>query len=164
MINSHQLIKPMMATLFKAEERRLQLVIDGLHKQNLEASGIQADGFMYEGRFYMPTGAKHGSGLRPTLHLSLWPSMMEHMRDTVNVLADKQLIQQTLFKLYDHCINNQDIRCATPDSIVDTLPADIQTLDRCRQPSFFLNHPRDFRQLEKALPKIDFYSACRLVY
>jgi hypothetical protein len=150
--------------LFVAEDRRYEKQITDLHRSNQECMGQSLDGFMYEGTFYKPATSPFGKGIRRTLHLSLWDNMMAVLKDRKIVETDKQLIGQMLFKLLDPCFSHQDIRDAIPECIIDVCGQEITSLSRCRNPGFFLNHPRDFRQYDEILPKIEFYSAARLIY
>ena len=159
---AHSIISNIIQVLFSAEERRFQKEIDRLHDQNLEVSRANLDGFMFQGRFYRHSNSAAGTGHRRTLHLDLWPNMQAHLRDREKVELDKQQIKQVLFRLIDPCSCLQHIRDAIPDCIADTLPESIRSLDRMGNPDF--KTLRDLRQYNQTLPKIEFYSAARLLY
>lgn len=167
MINTHSIIRHMITKLFAAEDRRFQKIIDQLHKQNQEALSIQLDGFMFQGKFYKPSNAATGGGLRKTLHLSLWDQMQAFLNDKSKIDNDATAIRQMLFKLIDPApyIGGdvyQNIRDAIPDCIADTLPPEIGMLSRMGHPDF--KTLSDLRQYNKILPLIEFYSATRLLY
>lgn len=162
MQNSHQWITAILDTLFGAEARRLQKSVDALHDQNQEACRESLDGFMFQGKFYRHSASAAGGGKRKTLHLSLWPAMQAHLADEAQVELDKQKIRQVLFRLIEPCHCLQHVRDAIPDCIADTLPPEISSLDRMGGPNF--QTLRDLRQYNAVLPRIEFYSAARLLY
>lgn len=162
MQNSHQWITIILDTLFTAEGRRLQKNIDQLHESNQELSKKHAEGFIFQGTFYRHSLSAAGAGTYSTLHLKLWPDMQVHLRDQEQVELDKQKIRQVLFRLIEPCHCLQHVRDAIPDCIVDTLPAEVSALDRMGGPNF--QTLRDLRQYNLVLPKIEFYSAARLLY
>lgn len=161
--NTHALIDHICRTLLAAETRRLRKVIDKLIDENQQAYDSKLDGFSYAGEWYNREGLR-GMLIRKPLHISLWPKIDKYTADRGVIQDDEREIRQIFAKLYDPCFNYQDLRCATPNCIADTLPENIKSLERYRDPTFFLNHERDFKQYEKALLKIELYSAARLLY
>lgn len=162
--NTFHILSEINSKLFTAEVRRLIGVIRELHKSNQQVLGKRLDGFMYMGKFYSPPESAKGKGERITLALDLWPQMQDYLDDQKVIDEDMALIRQTLFRQLDNCFNGQDIRDAIPECIVDTLPEMYQKLERHRDPLFFLNNLSDIKQYNKALPRMEFYSACRLLY
>ncbi len=151
--------------LFSAEDRRLQKAVDQIHEHNQEALKKTLDGFQFQGKFYKHSRSVTGMGSQlPTLHMSIWPEMEAHLVDRARVEEDRQLIGQVLHRLLYACIYIEQIRDAVPECIVDTLPPEIAALERQHNVLFFVNNDRDLRQFNKALPKIEFYSAARLLY
>lgn len=163
MDNSHQWITYINKALFEAEERRLAEIITGIHRSNQEASAKRSDGFLYLGKPYKPKNGPRG-GQYITLHLSIWPEMDAYLKDAKTIADDKQAITQLLGRLLENCFCEQDIRDAVPETIIDTLPREYQIMERRRNCDFFLKNPRDFRLYDRVLPKIQFYSAARLIY
>lgn len=156
------MIKHMMEQLFAAEDRRIARNLDELHKQNQEATGQQLDGFMFEGKFYRHSNAAAGGGKRSTIHLSLWPKMEDVIRDTNQITEDRRNIEQVLFRLIEPCHCLQHVRDAIPECIVDITPVEVRELHRMGGPNW--QTLRDLRQYNKILPRIEFYSATRLIY
>lgn len=164
MHNSHKYITYILSELFKAETRRLEKSTDRILESHQEITHQRLDGFMYQGKFYRHSNAAVGGGKRVSLHLDLWSKMEQHLADEKQVSLDHASIHQILFKLIEPCFCLQDIRDAIPDCIIDILPQEIRSLERRRNPEFFLNHERDFKHYAKVLPRIEFYSAARLLY
>lgn len=159
----HTLIDAIIQTLFSAEERRLTKAIDEMCRSNTEAYKEQLDGFHYQGRFFRPEGLK-GHLKRKVLHLSLHPQMDLHLRDEASIQADQQAIRQTLFQLLDPCKSDQDVRDTLPNCLTDTL-GKVAQLQRMAEPAFTIaDNPRAMKQYLKVLPKLEMYSAARLLY
>jgi len=78
---------------------------------------------------------------------------------------EKQLIKQSLSHLLIPCRSEQDIRDALPDCLSALMPRSIQALPRTNEEAWTIrNDERALRQYRKALPRIEFYSAARLIY
>lgn len=159
----HKLIDHITNVLFVNEYRRLHKTTDALIDQNQEVHRVHLDGFTHAGEGFNREGLC-GALQRQTLHISLWGKMDAFLADRAKVEKDKKDIQQLLFKLLEHAFQPQHLRDAIPDCIVDCLPDSIRQLQRCGNPESGLNHPRDFRQFAKTMPKIELYSAARLIY
>lgn len=169
MINTHSYIKAAMDNLFKAEYRRLDKSITKIHEANQERKRLRLDGFMYMGVFYKPEATPLGPGQRLTLHLDLWPQMDEHLADVKTVEYDRKCIHQLLFKVLEPCgyIGGnvfQNMRDVIPDCILDTFAEEIRSLHRIGSPTATIHHVRDLRQLSALIPKMEFYSASRMLY
>ena len=159
----HKVIDHIIKTLFTAEHRRLQATIDKLLVDNKEAYDEPLDGFHYQGVFYRPEGLK-GNLRRKVLHQSLHSRMDMHLKDEAAIKLDEQLIRQTLFQLLDPCQSEQDMRDTLPNCLTDTLGPRGNT-PREREPAFTIkNNPRAMKQYNKILPKLELYSAARLLY
>jgi hypothetical protein len=156
------MIQHMMQKLFVAEDRRITKALDVLIKQNQEATGMLSDGFMYQGKFYRHSNAAAGGGARTTLDLSLWPQMERLLQEKEEIELDRRQIEQVLFRLIEPCANLQHVRDAVPDCIIDITPAEVRELGRMGRPNW--QTLRDLRQYNKILPRIEFYSATRLIY
>jgi len=166
--NSHQYITPILAALLTAEHRRLEAEVVRMHLANKNAWGKPGDGFVYKGEFYVPKGTPNGKRTILPLRDRLQSEMDDHITDRSIIENDGARIQQLLFKLLEPCgftgHMDQDIRDAIPECIQDLLPEQIRQLERMRPPVSLLKHPRDFRFYEEVLPRIEFYSAARLLY
>lgn len=159
----HKVIDHIINVLFAAERRRLTRAIDDLCKSNQEAYGEKLDGFHYQGRFYRPEGLM-GQLKRKVLHLSLFDRMDLHLADEAAVKADEQFIRQTLFQLLDPCKTPQDMRDALPNCLADAL-GEHSRLPRMNEEAFTIrDNPRAMKQYNKIRPKLDLYSAARLLY
>lgn len=160
----HKLIDWIIHILFSAEERRLSKIIEETVRMNQEAYGKSYDSFHYQGEFFRPENLR-GQLTRTVLHPSLNARMDSYFVDRGTVQTDKQQLRQVFFKLLDPCKTGQDIRDVFPDCLTDTLPDWAKNLPRFNEPAFTINgDARAQRQYQKALPKIEFYSAARLLY
>lgn len=168
MDNSHQYITPILAALFTAEHRRLETAMVRLHQANIRAWNQQGDGFIYMGEAFIPKGTPKGKRNNLPLHLDLWGEADAHLADRRIIENDGAQIQQLLFKLLEPCGYTgsmaQDVRDAIPECIIDIMHPDTRALSRMREPVALLNHPRDWKFYERVLPKLEFYSAARLLY
>lgn len=164
MRNSYEYISFILTALFSAEERRFAKAFDRLSEENQQLIGHRLDGFMYQGAFYRHSQALAGSGERRTLHLNLWPGMQDILRDRDEVERDRALMRQILFKLLEPCTQLQEIRDAIPECIVDAAPPEIAAMQRQNNGVGWINNPRDIKLYNKMLPKMEFYSAARLMY
>ena len=159
----HKVIDHIIDVLFVAERRRLANAVDAMCQANNEAYGKHFDGFHYQGRFYRPQGVK-GQLNRIVLHLSLHPKMDLHLKDEAAIDRDEQLIRQVLFMLLDPCRTEQDIRDALPNCLTDTL-GESARLMRQNDPAFTISdNVRAMKQYNRVLPKLEMYSAARLLY
>ena len=169
-----KVIDAILANLFTAEERRLTAFIQAMCRKNQTAYGRQLDGFHYEGVFYVFEG-RRGNLTREVLHESLEPEMRGFKADRDQVFSDKQLIKQCLFALLEPVgadlsgltvsMVEQDYRDALPECLAQDLPDWARKLPRTREEAFTIkDNARAMRAYEKALPKIEFYSAARLLY
>jgi hypothetical protein len=160
----HKVIDHIISVLFAAEERRLTKAVNELCNANREAyNGEQLHGFHYQGRWYRYEDVS-GALNRKVLHLSLFSRMDRHLADEAAVNMDKQMIRQTLFQLLDPCTSEQDMRDALPNCLSDTL-GEIGRLPRKNEEAFTIrNNPRAVKQYEKIKPKLELYSAARLLY
>lgn len=168
--NIYPFIHTILQSLFSAEERRLKNFIFKMNERNSEALGENFDAFAYQGKVYRCTTLL-GRIRSPTLHESLQSDMDKYLVDAETIGNDKDAIKQLLFRLLEpsgftgHF--DQDVRDAIPECIIDTINShfpEIASLPRMRPPAFNLKHPRDFHLYEKVLPKLEFYSAARLLY
>lgn len=161
---NHEIINPILGLLFEAEERRLTNWIDKICRDNAEVKGQANVGFIYAGRFYRPSDqVGHIPGKR-ALHPSLEPDMTAFVRDQAGIELDKSLIKQTLFNLIFPCHTDQQIRDALPDCLVSVL-TDYSRLPREQEEAWSIrDNPRAMRQYEAILPKIQIYTAARMMY
>lgn len=164
MDNSHHIIVDMLEMLFVAEHRRLDANLLKLHNANKSAWGKQGDGFIYQGVFFVPKGTPKGRRTNLPLHARLQGEGDAYMADQRVIEEDAKWISQLLFRLMDSCHTGQDVRDAVPECISDTLPEVYRSLDRIRTPSYFILNEMDLKLYNRVLPRIEFYSATRLLY
>ncbi len=160
-----KLIKHLLSELFVAEKRRLDKAVADLIRENNELSGVQAAGFLYYGEYYTAQGFQTvTAGGKVTLHDSLTDKIEWHLKDAKIIADDEQLIGQIVFKLTDPCETLQDMRDSLPDCLATMIPA-LAKLPRHNEQGWSLRQDiRASRQFEKLLPKIEMYSAARLLY
>lgn len=162
----NKLLDRLMAELFKAETRRLQRMITDLNRTNREISGGQAHAFIYNGEVYVASDTQQipQRGTIPPLVPSLQFAMEDYLADRKVIEADRAQIRQVMFTVLYQCKDNQEIRDSLPDCLVQLFP-DLRAMPRHLEQGFIIRHtPRVLRQYEKVLPKIEFYSATRLLY
>lgn len=163
MADLHKLIDSFMTRLFEPENRRLQQRVNELDRQNSEIRRERAYGFQWHGqRFYAENAPTRRTSL-PSLDFSLRNEGNDLIKDRNQVDEDSKLIGQIMYLLIKNCPDLQTIRDALPDSLVE-LSDDLMSMPRQRPAGYSITDERQKRQFEKALDKIDFYSATRMMY
>jgi hypothetical protein len=163
-----RLIVSLMDKLFEAETRRLDRTVQQLNQENKQLQKSALDGFLFGGKFFVPmnvstTMAGYGQA-KPPLHPALHPQMREHMKDLQIVQEERRFISQTLHLLLLPCQTERQIRNALPECLVSCVDG-LSAHPRSDEPAYTLQHdPRALRQYEKMLPKMELYSAARLLY
>jgi hypothetical protein len=167
MQKTHEILSEILTTIFQPEYRRLGKWIDRLCSENRAAYGDpELVGFIYNGIVYKPLELKASNTAikRRGLHQDLAPNMDAYLKDLDLLTKDKAFISQSLMKLIDPCKNMQDVRDALPNCLGDT-HSELLGIPREREPGWTIqDDPRAIRQYEKILPKIEMYSAGRLIY
>ncbi len=161
----YKVIQELLSRLFEAEKRRLDKSVADLIRKNNELTGVQAAGFLYYGEYYTAQGFQtSGPGGKVTIHDSLVNEIEWHIKDAKQIADDERLIGQIIFKLVDPCDTLQDIRDSLPECIASMIPA-LAKLPRYNDAGWSLRQDtRSTKQFEKMLPKIEKYSAARLLY
>jgi hypothetical protein len=161
-------IDGMLAQMFQAEHRRLQGSIDRLVDQQEEianSGGLLA--FMFKGTVYRSSLArfKSANNRYPSLHLSLWGAMDEHLADATFIERDRQTIQQVLFKCLQGHGDMQDFRNRLPEILLGFLKPEHQQMPRTVpfEEATCLND-RDMKMYLKILPRIEMYAVSRMIY
>lgn len=158
---AQQWVPTMIRELFAPEVKQHNKSIDELIDKNNQLIGAWNPGFNYSGDNY-GYGGRYAAHV-PALRLELFPTMQRLTSLRKQVDLDRILITQFLHRLLQPCQGTQDVRNALPESMVGLstfLPSFIRTAD----PAFTLTNPRDLRQYEKLLPKIEMYCAMRYIY
>lgn len=152
--------------LFVAEKRRLEESVDRLNRNHNEIRGSVDDGFLLSGTYYRPRGNPGPAPAKKApLDNRILSEGMAFLKDAAKVDLERQLIKQSLSHLLIPCRSEQDIRDALPDCLSALMPRSIQALPRTNEEAWTIrNDERALRQYRKALPRIEFYSAARLIY
>lgn len=163
--SSYIIIKSLLQRLFEAETRRLDKQIANLIRKNNEVCSFNAAGFLYQGEYYTAEGFQQvGNTKKQTLHVSLQDDMDWHLKDAAMIAEDQQLIGQIIYKLIDPCELLQELRDSLPDCLAAMVPS-VAKLDRRNPEGWSLRQDtRGERQFQQLLPKIEMYSASRLMY
>ena len=160
----HRLIELIRDSLLSAERRRLAGWIDKICLANREALGKAYAGFLYRGEYYQQQHIPQGRYERPNLAYSLSNQMDAYLVDARIIAMDEQLIGQCLVALLQPCEEWQDVRDTLPECLSDTFPG-TKTLHRTRAEAWTIaGNVRAERQYLKILPKIQLYSATKLIY
>ncbi|MFA7188480.1 MAG: hypothetical protein WC117_00160 [Sphaerochaetaceae bacterium] len=158
------LVQQITGKLFEAEFRRLAQIVKTLDTHNRELSKLTTRGFMFKGKNYIPEGSQIVAMPLPSLTFQLWNQGDAYLKDMDSVLLDKATIEQMLTRLLFHCGTTQEIRDTLPECLIPLVPA-LASVPRVYAQGFWAPKDEMFkRQYEKILPKIEFYSATRLLY
>lgn len=160
-----KVIQHLNSNLFVAEKRRLDKNIAKLIGQNNEAAGQQLAGFLYLGEYYTAQGFQTSPGVPKKRIADHLESQMEwHIKDAETVANDEQMISQIIYKLLDPCESLQAMRDTLPECLSTMIPA-LNGLSRQDEMGCSIrNDERATRQFLELLPKIEMYSAARLLY
>lgn len=162
----YTLIQHLTKELFVGEQRRIRATISKLIEDNNEIRGVSAIGFYYNGdRFTTPDfKSVPGSGTFATLDDSLVPRMDKLERSSHKLANEESLIGQAVYLALTPCTTLQEMRNTLPDCMADMLPA-LKDLERTGSVGCSLeDNPRAHGQFMEYLPRIEFYSAARLIY
>lgn len=160
------LITSLLNILFEPEERRLDLVVTELDKQNREMKGHTRQGFILGGRIFIPQKSQHNrdKGGYPSLAWPLNEQANAFLRDANSIRDDKQMISQIMGLAIMPCSTVDDIRNALPESIV-VLNSDLLALPRTNVEGYtLLGNERSMQHFRVMSAKVDFYAALRMVY
>lgn len=160
-----KVIQHLNKNLFVAERRRLDKNIAKLIGLNNECAGQPLAGFLYLGEYYTAQGFQTSKGVpKKRIDSSLEEKMEWHLKDAKIINEDEQMISQVIFKLLDPCESLQDMRNTLPDCLATMIPA-LEGMSREDEVGCSIrNDERAKRQFEDLLPKIEMYSAARLLY
>jgi hypothetical protein len=162
----NKVIDEITTNLFEPEKRRIQGWVDKLIRANQEAYDVkEMPGFLYGGVFYRASWLGPGDWPgKKALHHSLYTEMDALLKDREGVYRDRDFIRQTLVKLLQNCDNSEQIRNTLPEGLVAMMPS-LSCIRRTDEPACTIRgDARAMRQYEKMLPKIEVYSAARLIY
>lgn len=149
--------------LLNAEIRRLSNWQDKLVQKNQEYYP-NTYGFLFNGSRHKQSNVTGQLPRFPELHPDLWEEGYRFHKDVVALKQETAFVRQALVSVLEDCKDNQDIRDALPDCIVDMIDP-LRGLSRTREEAFTIqNKPRQLRQWQKARPNIDVYAAARLIF
>jgi hypothetical protein len=161
-----QLITKLTDALFVAEYRRLDKMVEDLDQQNREAKGHNSYGFIYEGVQYTPKNSPYlpGGQRHTSLSFSLNKVAKDFKQSMEMVAHDRKMIEQVLYKLLVQCNDAREVRDCLPEALVSLVP-DLQAMPRQFTDGYLLkSDERAYRQYQQILPKIQLYTATRLLY
>lgn len=160
----YKLIQYMLVELFAGERRRLNATLAKIRDQNNEIVGQELAGFLFEGEFYSPKGSTVIRGAKHTsLDIQLHEAARKYLKDKNKVEEDIGWIRQGIFQILSACSTIQEIRDTLPECLVKMVP-DLIKLERTAPAGSSLTDPLDREAFDHCLPKIQFYSAARLIY
>lgn len=164
-VNSKELIDRILFDLFSAEERRLEGVKTALVKKNQTYYPDKPhDGLIFYGETFDLPDLVRGARTRVTLNRALESEMNAFIKDRNEIEHDKRIIGQILLALLKPCTSPTDIRNTLPEFLLPSIP-EYKGLRRTDEPAWSISHDaRMMRQYEKILPKMEFYSAARMLY
>lgn len=159
---SRQWCDTVMEELAKAELRQHHAAIDALIEKNNARLGARHAGFNYLGDGY-GYGGNYAVHV-PMLEKEFEPELVQLLGFRNAVVRDMALIKQLLVKLLRPCESVHAIRNALPECLVSLNPT-LAAYQRTAPPAGTIrDSPRDLRQYEKLLPRIEMYCAVRLIY
>lgn len=160
-----KVIQHLTTNLFAAEHRRLDKTVANLIRRNNELLASSASGFLYYGEYYTAQGFQTSPGApKVTLHDSLSEEIKWHLKDSQQITEDQAMISQIIFKLASPAESLQEMRDTLPDCLSQMIPA-LASLPRHNEVGYTLRADiRGSRQFNDLLPKIEMYSAARLLY
>lgn len=165
---NHILLDDISENLFTHEKLRLSSEINTLikeHDQMMARSGQEYQhGFIFNGVSYRNTNSDtHHNNLRG-LHGNLNPAMQDIMADNIKLNRERRAISQVLYKALKLTTSDQDRRDTLPEAVIPAIPV-LSALNRTNEEAFTLrDDPRGLRQYQQLRPRIEFYSATRLLY
>jgi hypothetical protein len=160
---TYKFLSQFLEKLFEPEGRRLQQALDRIIDQNEELAPTGGKlGIWYGGERFVHSRAQAHFNTVPPLAWALNDQMDAWLKDKATIKQDRELIQQTLFKCVYGWNDRQDFRNRLPDCLIPLLGSNLARTVPFEE-AVCLN-PRDKRQFEKILPKIELYATTRLIY
>lgn len=153
--------------LFEAEDRRLDRAVTDLDRQNRELKGYTVEGFLFQGKLYLPSNARYANAKgvsRQSLSFTLQDQGNALVVDMNAIAHDKKMIEQFLYKMLYNCMDWQNIRDTVPECLVQFWPELGKLEPRSSKGFWAPKDERFLRESEKVIPKIEFYSVIHLMY
>lgn len=160
-----QLVEDIISFLAEPELKRLKAINDQIVEANREVTKNPALAVMHQGFLFRHSEAPKGKHTWPALDHSLTREANGYMENAKNVARELQIIKQGLLTLLKDLLLIQDIRDALPECLVRALPHAFNNLPRTREEAWNLDREsRAYRNYEKMIPKIEFFTAARMIY
>lgn len=158
------LLDAMLEFISRGEARRIQAAIDRLVILNQKTANNTALGVLHRGYLL-----KHSQAPKGNLWHALDPSLEEEGEalrlSHKQVSDDIQLIKQGLLPLVQNSQTTQDLRDALPECLIQCADYDWIKLPRTRPEAWNIEPgSRAYRQYLKIIPKLEFFTAARLIY
>ena len=167
-VQTKPLIDHLVPKMLGPDRRRLAGMLTELNKKNRRLQDAKVDGFIHMGQWYLPRTESvtiaHNSLPKTTLHRSLYAEMDAYLAEEQALGGEIRQMSQMLFLLLDPCQNQQDIRDALPECLVNQITG-LNDMPRQREAAWTIqDNPRAMRQYEKILPIMEVYSTAGLLY
>lgn len=166
-MDSHRsLLSRLIEMIFTAELLQHEKKVTELIDENDVLLARKTDGFNHLGNCYGRNGGIVLPGPNvPMLSLRLVNQIRKLLQFKKQVDFDRQMITQALVKLTQNCVDMQAMRDALPECVVQLDDWFARTYQRTLPAAHNIQHlPRDLKNYEKALTKIETYCAMRLLY
>jgi hypothetical protein len=155
-----------MDRVFEPESRRMQQALDRIVEMHEEILPPEQRGwlcFRYGGDVFAHSRTITVNKAAANLAWALNDQMDKWLKETRELRLDKDQIQQTLFKCLHGWNDRQDFRNRMPECLVTVTGSNLERTVPFEEATCHLT-PRDRRQFEKILPKIQLYATTRLIY
>lgn len=151
-----------MDNLLKSETERLKKTIIDIIIAHTDLTNT--DGFYFDGSVRsLVQGASHAALNKVPLHDSLKPEMAEYIKQERMLARDRAKIAQGLAVLLRSVRNNQDVRDALPELLVQFAPVAVSSLQRQLPEAHNLTSVLHIRQFEQTKEMLYFYLGSRLL-
>lgn len=168
--NADKILDTIVKELFGAEDRRIGNIVKSLCERNYSDTGSAKYGFMLMGqRVLSPEYAAHHKALAttllPTLAIELREEGRNLLREKKIIEDDMTMIRQAMAHLVMQVNDGEEFRNGMPECILDLFP-DPKRPPRKHEDFMYLIRSNKYAvaDVERAMPKIEFYLAVRLMY
>jgi hypothetical protein len=161
----------LLKALFEGEVRRLQECLDGIvDKNRAQQRGGPNSSLCFrasDGGLYISSKTATRPGPKtqwPSLERELYPEFLTYRADAAVIDQDRREIQQLLFMITVGCLDRQDHRDTLPDFMANLLPELAALPRKLAEHCYLRDNIHAMDSWRAILPKIEFYSAARLMY
>ena len=166
-VDKNNLSLSLLNNLFIGESKRLANEFNDIHEEHRKLYSLKEDGFLWDGKFYLPkelTRMVSSKQTRKVLHISLWETFRNHLKDQEKVNTDRTMFRQIINNLLDNTNSIQDIRDSLPECFIKFTPNEIRSLKRINKSGFLLTDLRHKKQFEFYYEDMQFYALTSMVY